>query len=368
MKISRVHCIPGSCVEVSVCHDSDLEYGDNCHVESLTATLKGVSKSRISTHNDAQHQAHESEVNFLEMAAEDEGPWCYQGGLLDDIYRASFRFRFPADPVLCEHRPLRPPFDYVKPQALPPSGKYGGGNSIEYYFETCLTAVDGTKSVERKTKKTIDFTPTREPEAMDMPRSTITKQVEFMGTAGPTGQSQIIVDLDHPTVVTPREPFTLNLILKSLPSPDIFLHSWTVQLLESTCAFVSDTLKKSWTTDHTLGSEVHTNNFDARPLINALPKTVLEDLTVPGTCAASFATPNLQHTYRLQVVVTLQSGGQSQEVRYSTEAVTMLAAELGSKGLERESDEAYDFESDGPRVLYEGRLYPPTYARLFLPV
>ena len=363
LDVGRVHCIPGSCRELRVRYHSDLEHGENCHVESFTATLKGVSKSRVTTQYGAQRQAHESEITFLEMV--DQGH--DQGRLLDHIYSASFQFRFPEDPVLRDHYPMVPPFDDVEPQALPPSGKYGSGNSIEYYFETCLTTMDGTKRMVRKIKKNIDFTPTREPQAMDMPRATITKQVELMDAAGPTSQSQMIFDLEYPTVVAHREPFTLNLILKSLPSPDIFLHSWTVQLVESTCASVSDTLKEFWMTDHTLGSEVHINDFDARPLINASPKTVLENLTAPVTCAVSFATPNLQRTYSLQVIVMLQCGGQSQEMLYNTGNVTLLGAEVGSKGTEREYDEAYD-PMDGPREMFQGRLLPSAYVRLFKPV
>ena len=225
LDVDRVYCIPGSCRDLKVCYDSDLKHGDNCYVESLTATLKGVSKSRVSTQNGAQCQAHESETTFLEMV--DQGHW--QGRELDDLYLASFVFRFPEDPVLREHYPMVPPFDDVEPQALPPSGTYGSGNSIEYYFETCLTAVNGTKRMVRKIKKNVDFTPTRQPQAMDIPRSTITDHVDFMDAAGPTGQSQITFDLDYPTVVAQREPFDLSLILKSSPSPDLFLHSWTVQ-------------------------------------------------------------------------------------------------------------------------------------------
>ena len=355
-----MHCIPGSCRGLKACYDSDIEHGDSCYVESVTATLKGVSRSRVSTQNGAQRQAHESETTFLEMV--DQGHF-YHGRLLDDLYVATFDFRFPEDPVLREHYPMVPPFDDIEPQALPPSGKYGSGNSIEYYFETCLTATDGTKRMVRRIKKNIEFTPTREPEAMDMPRSTITNHVDFMDAAGPMGQSQMIFDLEYPTVVAQREPFDLNLILKSSPSLDVFFHSCTVQLVENTCASVSDTLRESWMTEHTIGSEVHINDFDARPLINASPKTVLEYLTVPATCAASFATPNLQRTYSLRVIVMLQCGGQSQEMLYNTGNVTLLGAELGSKGMERETDEVYNPDMDGPREMFEGRLVPSLFVR-----
>lgn len=354
-----MHCIPGSFRGLGVRYASDLKHGENCSVESLTATLKGVSKSRVSTQDGAQSQAHESEIIFFET--EDQAQ--HSDRLLDLLHCASFEFRFPEDPLYYEHYPLVPPFDDVEPQLLPPSGNYGSGNSIEYFYEICLTAGNDTKRMVRKIKKNIDFTPTRAPQALDMPLSTITNQIEFMDAAEPTRQFQMIFDLEYPTVVAQREPFTLNLILKSTPSPDIFLHSWTVQLVESTCASVPDTLKEHWMTDYTLGSEVHINDLDTRPLVNASPITVLEDLTVPGTCAVSFSTPNLQRTYSLQVVVVLQCGDQSQEMLYKTENVTLLGAEIGSDGKDREYDEAYDEDIHGPLEMLKGKLLPPAYLR-----
>ena len=116
-------------------------------------------------------------------------------------------------------------------------------------------------------------------------------------------------------------------------------------------------------TDHTLGSEVHINDFDVRPLINASPKTVLENLTVPATCAVSFTTPNLQRTYSLRVIVMLHCCGQSQEMLYNTGHVTLLGVELGSKGAERDSDGVYDPDMDGPREMFQGRLVPSLYVR-----
>ncbi|KAL2042088.1 hypothetical protein N7G274_005276 [Stereocaulon virgatum] len=184
-----------------------------------------------------------------------------------------------------------------------------------------------------------------------------------MEAVGPTGQSQMIFDLEYPTVVAQREPFDLNLILKSSPSLDLFLHSWTANLVENTCASVSDSLKENWMAEHTLGSEVHINDFKARPLINPSPKTALEYLTVPATCAASFATPNLQRTYSLRVIVMLQCGGQSQELLYNTGNVALLGAEFGSKGIEREDDEVYNPDMDGPREMFQGRLAPSLYVR-----
>ena len=260
------------------------------------------------------------------------------------------------------------PTDTVEPQALPPSGRYGNGNSIEYFYETSLFAADGEKRMERKQTKTFDFTPTREPHAMYKPRAAVTKKINLVDTAGQEWLPPVIIfDLDHPTVVAQRQPFTVNLVLKSPPAPDVFLHSWTIRLRETVCASLSDTLKESWITYQRLASEVHTSSLDAKPLINAMPTTVLDHLTVPDTCAASFTTQNLQLTYGLQVVVTLQCGTRSEELCFDTETVTVLGAELGSKGDQKEHEEIYDVFEHGPFETYKRRMGVQDALRQFNP-
>ncbi len=336
---------------------------------SYTVTLLGVSKTCIIT---GDGEIHESSAPFLEIKKSGyDGPT-----LLEDGRLTHFFFRFPDDPVLGQHHRIESngntDRDRPTPQALPPSGEYGPGNRIDYSLDASL--VDEFTDSEIKATTKLEFVPTHEAEVSDPQIFTTIQEMVLANPDGTLDPSTIKLARDSPRVVIQNQPFFLRLCLLHIPAPSVssapptvFLNSSVIQLLEKTCIQSEKNTKDQWTKKHTITSRDLSIDPEAGPFeitTQGLDMgSLLGSVCIPSTFASSFECINIQRTYGLEVSLAVVCGGKTYDIAFDLGPVTLLGAELGEVGRQREDGEAYDPLIDGVPISIDGvwhMTYPNT--------
>jgi len=363
MSVSELNAIPSSYRTVIV--TTEPKPGTDFMAKSFTVTLLGVSKTRIIT---SDGEVHESSATFLKIQKE-----VYYGPtLLEDGSPTYFFFQFPDDPVLRQHHPIDVNWytnrDRPKPHALPPSGDYGPGNSIDYSFEAIL--VDGFTNSEIKATTKIEFSPTREAEVSDPQIFTTFSKNILANPDRYMNPSSLRLALDSPQVLIQDQDFPLRLRLlhktarsvysvHSVP-PTVLLRCCLVQLLENTFIQSEKSTRDQWTKKHTIashGTSIHPKAGAPEITTQGLDMgSLLQSPRIPSNLASSFECVNIQRTYSLKVSLVVECGGETYDIAFDLSPVTLLGAELGDVGRNREEEEGYDPEIDGVRTWVDGCL------------
>lgn len=362
MRVSRPYAIPGSCCTVTIF--SQPNPGIDFKAKSLIITLLGVSKTRIITGDGPNEETHESSATFLEISKQ-----IYSGPmLLEDGHVSRFHFQFPDDPILTYYHPDDMDWfrdrDAPKPQSLPPSGDYGSGNTIVYSFDVCL--VDEISDSEIKASTKVNFTPTREPEVSHPQSVTSVKEIELLaGPDSPLDASSLKLALASPQFIIQDQTFPLKLYslhevqaayLSSLHPPTILLKSALTQLLVNTSIQSGDNTREHRMDRRTVVNFSSTDSNAEAPYITMQELdlgALFQSLSISSVFASSFASPNIQRTYGLEILLVVESGGKTYDVVFKLGEVTLLGAELGGVGREREVKDSYDPSIDGTTVFVD---------------
>lgn len=378
LRVSRFDTIPGSYCTASV--RSEPHPDSYFKAKVLTATLRGVSKTLVSAQKVVQGEMPQNIETFLEIRKEDD-----YGTVTPEYGSVStFSFQFPDDPVLLHHHP-----DYLDwwrdsdtptPQTLPPSGIFGPGNEIVYSIDVCLH--DEISDSEIKARKEVAFTPTREPEASGSKALTVIKAIKTSVSADSCWKEEVVeLALSSPQVMIPDQPIDLNIrsvrktqapTTTTLLPPAILLKSALVKLLINTSIQSSGNTKEEHSHKHNIARFSSIDSNDEAPSITphglSLAK-LCHELKISPNFAASFATSNIQRNYALEILLVIEIGNNTFDVLFELGDVTLLGAELGSDGRDREMHESYDpdvhgifvFDDDGN---YLGKSYPGTEEQL----
>lgn len=322
--------------------------GTDFDLRTLSVSLVGVSKTRIITGDGPSEEIHESSVVFLEIQKEiHRGPMVLGSG-----HVCQFNFIFPEDPASAQYNHVLADMPHIraqpKPQALPPSGEFGSGNLIAYSFEASL--IDENSQSEIRASSLLEFSKTREVDVPDPQIITIVQKKLLASQDSILGPSSFGLALDSPQVIIQEQPFPLMLSLShehsrttSSPLLTVLLKSCLVQLLANTAIQSENNTQNHWTNKHIIVSR----DFCSVDSKAGAPSITTEGLdmglllrtpSIPLHYPPTFECTNIQRTYGLEVSLTVECGGETFDLKFKVDPVTVLAAEHA--GTRRAKEEA----------------------------
>ena len=303
--------------------------GREFHSNPLRISLIGVSRTCIITGEGLEREVHQSCETFLNIQREP-----YGGPEVLEHGRATlFWIQVPHDPASKRSGVFNPPWSYEepKPQALPPSGEFGSGNTVTYSVEVLL--VDENSRQHIKSSKPLTFSMTREIEAPD---PEIITTISEQGLVSP-GQSTFKLALDGPRIIVPEQALPLNIRIvygeahiTEFSRPTVLLRSGLLQLLENTFIQSEDNTNDQWTNKHTISSVPQFGSNAEAPSITTQGLDLgllLQNPRISQHFPPSFASPNIQRTYGLLLSLIVECGGDTFELAFGIDPVTLLGAE-----------------------------------------
>ena len=320
--------------------------GSKIDLKIFTIRLVGISKTRIVSSHGSNEEVCESSTIFLDIEKEiHRGPM-----VLESDHVCQFSFLVPEDPASAQYDPFDAAVPWVrekpKPQKLPPSGQFGSGNHITYSLEASL--IDESSRSEIKASTILKFSNTRAVETPD-PRPVTTVQEKVLaGQGNINGLSSFELALDSPQVLIQEKVFPLILRpsekrwrTMSFPLPEVQLKSCLVQLLVSTSIQGVNNTHDYWTEKHTIASfESRESNAEYLRITTQTLNLgmLLHNLSIPLHYPPTFKSTSIERTYGLEVLVTVDHGGDTSDLKFEVGPVTVLAAEY--VGTERAREQA----------------------------
>lgn len=303
--------------------------------------LLGVSKTRISTSEDHIKKIHESSAVFLEIRKDLRT----RPTVLEDGLRCQFQFRFPEDPTAKSRFPdmldLNWTLELPQPQALPPSGNFGSGNTIAYKFEVIL--IDENSDRHIKADQDFTFSVTREVQ-LPNPKMIITVQKRpFDGRAGLAGSQHLNLALECAIEHVQGEPLSLWLKLVDRNEPSsakVLLKSSTVQLIEKTAIQGDNHLENQWTDKYVIASRVFERDLPTITTQATNLGALLHDPRIPLDHPPTFSCINIQCTYGMSILLLAEiEGCRTLEFQFDLDSVTLLPAEHSDTAWKKEVEE-----------------------------
>ena len=339
------------CYGVIINHPGE---GEAFHARSYTARLRGVCKTRLSLGQTFDEVTQESTSCFLSLEESMfTGPHIVPHGQFE-----WFNFFLPERPatvkIRADNNITRPFFFPILPEArnLPPSGRYGPGNTIEYFVEAVIQDYILGRTIEKSMP--FEFAVTREVEDPEPMINTLSQVILIAHRASQSSGPRFTLMLGCATTIIQNHAFHSRLHLPILGTPlQLALTSCKMQLMERTTIISSDGAKQHTVKGYLLSSR---NDFTNDTLSTLSPgndsldiSSVLGKPCVPLSVVPSFACDLIYRTYSLEVSVRLLYKPQESRaipinVEFEMPRITLLLGETVS--VANAAEEEYNNRTD----------------------
>ena len=313
------------------------------NVKAFFVRLLGISKTSICTHEDSSKKTQESNSIFLEIQKD------LARGLkvLEHQFRSEFQFRFPFPDDRTTRtffpRTANPyqDFELPQPQALPPAGSFGSGNTIVYKMEVNLIEEDSVRHI--KAEQDFTFSMTRTVPASDPMTTTIVHKRPIYRRAGSHDPQHLTLGLRCTSEVVQGELLSLWIRRadeNELSSANVLLKSSVVQLIEKTSIQGHGVLRDSCIEKYVIASRIYESGLPAITTQATNLGALLHDPSISSSHPPSFSSPNIQRTYGISISLTVEvEGYKTYKVSFNLDSILLLPAERFDTAWQTEVEE-----------------------------